>query len=101
MGIEAGAAVIVVLHSPREKCWGRLERIDAAGLYLRGLDLNAFDDWTRALAHGEPFMGPSDLFFPLWRVERVARDERAGDVPSLAEQLEQRTGRRFEEEFQG
>lgn len=91
--IEVGSIVLLVLHSPREKCWGVLDEISAAGVFLRGLDLNAFDDWVHAVAHDEPFMGPSDLFFPLWRVERVARDEAAGGVPSLAEQVEQRTGR--------
>lgn len=98
-GIETGAAVIIVLHSPREKCWGVLDEISAAGVFLRGLDLNAFDDWVRAVAHDEPFMGPSDLFFPLWRVERIARDEAAGGVPSLGEQFEQRTGRKLQENW--
>lgn len=96
-GIEKGAAVIVVLHNPREKCWGVLDGIGAAGVFLRGLDLNAFDDWVQALAHDEPFIGLTDLFFPLWRVERVARDEAAGGVPSLIEQFEQRTGRKLQE----
>lgn len=96
-GIQQGAAVVLVLHTPREKCWGVLEEISAAGISLRGLDLNAFDDWVRAVAHDEPFMGLADLFFPMWRVERVARDESAGGVLSLAEQFEQRTGRKLEE----
>lgn len=96
-GIAAGSAVVVILHSPREKCWGVLERISAAGIFLRGLDLNAFDDWVQAVAHDEPFIGPIDLFLPLWRVERLARDEAAGGVPSLAEQFEQRTGRKLQE----
>lgn len=98
--INSGTAIILVLHSPREKCWGVLERIDAAGVFLRGIDLNAFDDWTRAVVHDEPFMGLADLFFPMWRVERVSRDESAGGVPSLAEQLEQRTGRSLADLFQ-
>jgi len=98
--ISSGTAITLVLHSPREKCWGVLERIDAAGVFLRGIDLNAFDDWVRAVAHGEPFMGLADLFFPMWRVERVSRDESAGGVPSLAEQLEQRTGRSLADVFQ-
>lgn len=96
-GIEKGATVILVLHSPREKCWGVLDGISAAGVFLRGLDLNAFDDWVQAVAHDEPFIGLTDLFFPLWRVERVARDEAAGGVPSLIEQFEQRTGRKLQE----
>ena len=83
-GIKSGAAVIIVMHSPREKCWGVLDEISAAGVFLRGLDLNAFD-----------------LFFPMWRVERVLRDESAGGVSSLAEQFEQRTGRSVQEFFRG
>ena len=98
-GIEPGAAVVLVLHSPREKCWGMLDEISAAGVFLRGLDLNAFDDWVRAVAHDEPFIGLGDLFFPMWRVERLSRDESAGGVPSLAEQFEQRTGRDLLEYF--
>jgi hypothetical protein len=100
-GIDSGAAVILVLHSPREKCWGILDEINAAGVFLRGLDLNAFDDWLRAVVHDEPFIGLSDLFFPMWRVERLSRDESAGGVASLAEQFEQRTGRSLQEFFQG
>ncbi|MDQ3668000.1 MAG: hypothetical protein M3410_15790 [Acidobacteriota bacterium] len=97
MRIQGGESVILVLHSPREKCWGILDEVTAAGVFLRGLDLNAFDDWVRAVAHDEPFMGLSDLFFPMWRVERLSRDEAAGGIPSLYEQVEQRTGRSVQE----
>ncbi|MGH9900803.1 MAG: hypothetical protein ACRD68_03085 [Pyrinomonadaceae bacterium] len=97
--ISSGAIVLIVLHSPREKCWGVLDEINAAGVFLRGIDLNAFDDWTRAVAAGETFIGLTDIFFPMWRVERLTRDERAGEIPSLAEQFEARTGRRVGEFF--
>ena len=96
-GIQRGAAVVVVLHSPREKCWGLLDDINQAGVFLRGLDLNAFDDWLSALMHSEPFIGFGDLFFPMWRVERIARDESAGGVPSLSEQVKKRTGLALQE----
>jgi hypothetical protein len=89
--------VLLVLHSPREKCWGMLDEITAAGVFLRGLDLNGFDEWLRAIVHGEPFIGLSSLFFPMWRVERVSRDESTGGVPSLQQQVEQRTGRSLKE----
>ena len=95
--LTAGTPVVIVLHSPREKCWGVLDQINSAGVFLRGLDLNAFDDWVRSLLHDEPFMGVGDLFFPMWRIERVAKDETSGGVPSLCEQLEQRTGRSVED----
>ncbi|HXM35173.1 MAG TPA: hypothetical protein VN920_08300 [Pyrinomonadaceae bacterium] len=66
-GIDSGTAVVVVLHSPREKCWGLLDEITAAGVFLRGLDLNSFDDWLHSLLHNEPFVGMNYQFFPLWR----------------------------------
>ena len=99
-GIGRGTAVVIVLHTPREKCWGVLDEISQAGVFLRGLDLNAFDDWVSAVVHGEPFVGFGDLFFPMWRVERIAKDESAGGVPSLCEQVEKRTGQNIAELLQ-
>lgn len=93
--MSRGMPILLVLHSPREKCWGILDEITAAGVFLRGLDLNAFDGWIRAVVHKEPFIGFGSLFFPMWRVERIAKDESAGGVPSLYAQAEQRTGRSF------
>jgi len=97
LGFGQGAMVVIVLHSPREKCWGRLDQISQAGVFLRGLDLTAFDDWLSAIVHGDPFPGLGDIFFPLWRVERIARDEGSEGLPSLFEQAEQRTGRMLAE----
>ena len=90
--IETGEIVILVMRGPREKVVGVLHEINAAGVFVRGIDLNAFEDWARAVANDEPFFGLSDYFFPMWRVERVTRDERDGEIPSLGEQFEQRTG---------
>jgi len=95
--ISRGTPVLIVLHSPREKCWGILDEINAAGVFLRGLDLNAFDEWIRSVVHQEPFIGLGSMFFPMWRVERVAKDESAGGVMSLYEQAEQRTGLSLDE----
>jgi hypothetical protein len=95
-GIQRGAAILLVLHTPREKCWGILDEISSAGVFLRGLDLNAFDDWVSAIIHQEPFIGFGDLFFPMWRVERISKDEASGGVPSLCEQVERRTGHTLE-----
>lgn len=92
-GIKSGAAVVIVLHTPREKFWGLIDEINSAGIFCRGLDLNSFDDWLAALAHSEPFMGVGDVFFPMWRIERVARDEASGEVPSLCDQVQKRAGR--------
>jgi hypothetical protein len=36
----------------------------------------------------------------MWRVERIAKDEAAGGVPSLCEQVEKRTGLTIQELLQ-
>ena len=90
--IEAGETVILIMHSPREKVWGVLHEINGAGAFVRGIDLNAFEDYIQAIVHDDTFIGLNDQFFPLWRIERLSRDEPSGDVPSLVEQFEQRTG---------
>ncbi len=97
--IEPGDTVTIVLHSPREKCWGILDEISVTGVFLRGLDLNSFADWLRSVVHEEPFIGLNDLFFPTWRIERIDRDETAGPIQSLSEQVEQRTGHSVAELF--
>ncbi len=90
--IEIGESVIIVLHSPREKLLGVLQEINSSGVFLRGIDLDYFDEWIKAIAGGEPFLPMNDLFFPMWRVERIAKDEVSPDLPSMAEQFEKRTG---------
>ena len=90
--IQSGDPVILVLHTPKEKYWGVLDEISNAGVFLRGLDLNAFDDWVAAVLHKEPFIGLTNLFFPIWRIERVTKDEAAGGIDSLYDQVERRTG---------
>lgn len=90
--INSGTPILIVLHSPREKYWGLLDEINGAGVFLRGLDLNSFDEWIRSVIHKEPFIGVGSMFFPMWRVERVARDESVDGVMSLCAQAEQRTG---------
>jgi len=95
--IETDSHVIMVLHTPREKMWGVLREINAAGVYLRGLDLNAFDELIRAARANETFYGLSEHFLPMWRVEKISLDEADGDIPSLHEQLEEKTGRMLAE----
>lgn len=91
-GIVAGSPVIVNLHSPREKLWGMLRELNAAGVFVRGIDLNTFDDWLRMVVRGERNMSLTHVFLPMWRVERVALDESVDDIPSLAAQFYSRIG---------
>lgn len=95
--IENDSYVILVLHTPREKVWGVLREINASGVHIRGLDLNAFEEFMRAARAGEMFYGLGEQFFPMWRVEKISLDEADGDIPSLHEQLEEKTGRMLSE----
>lgn len=95
MKFDQGDVVIAVLHSPREKLLGVLDGIEAAGVTMRSIDLGYFDDWCRAIASGEQHLEMTDSFYPMWRIERISRDESTDDMSSMADQFETRTGRRL------
>lgn len=96
-GIEPGAPVIVYLHAPREKLWGVLRELSSAGVFVRGIDLNTFDDWVKMIVRGERNMGLTHVFLPMWRVERVVLDESVDEIPSLAARFYARVGLTFNE----
>jgi hypothetical protein len=89
-----GAVVLVTLNTPREKLWGAVLDISPSGIAMRGIDLNSFDDFARLINAGENAT-PASVFFPMHRVERIELDARNGDIPSLSERFENRTGRDF------
>jgi hypothetical protein len=91
-----GAIVLVTLNSPREKFWGAILDISPAGVTVRGLDLNSFDEVTGMLRANEPVL-PSTIFFPLNRVERIELELANGPIPSLSDTFISKSGRRAEE----
>lgn len=93
--IENGESVIIILHSPREKVFGVLGEINASGVFVRGVDLNYFDEWVSAIKANEPHLPMQDQFFPMWRVERISKDESSENLPSMREKFEQMTGIAF------
>jgi hypothetical protein len=95
---QSGDSVIVVLHTPREKVFGILREISGSGIFVRGIDLHYFDEWTNAIRNGEPYLPMQDYFLPMWRVERMTRDEDTFEIPSMAAQFRQRTGRDLAEQ---
>ena len=93
MKFDQGDSILIVLRDPREKLLGILDEITPAGVTLRAIDLSYFEDWVRSIVDGEPYLPMNDYFIPMWRVERVTRDEPNGEIPSMAEQFENRTGK--------
>ena len=92
--VGQGSLVVVHCHTPRERLWGVIVRLDALGLTLRGLALDTVEDWLRQTASGaEPLIGPSTVFVPMQRLERIYLDESSGAAEGLGDRFRQTTGR--------
>ncbi len=98
MKLNSGDTVVVILHSPREKLLARLDEISPAGIAVRSIELGYFDDWCKSIAEGEEHLRMSDNFFPMWRVERITKDDSVGEGQSMTDQFESRTGQRFSDQ---
>lgn len=68
-----------------------IQALAPEGLSVSGIDLASFDDLAVMVKGGEAFT-PTIVFFPMHRVERVELDLPAGDVPSLSQRFQQKTG---------
>ncbi|HHQ48991.1 MAG TPA: hypothetical protein ENK19_08940 [Acidobacteria bacterium] len=100
--IEAGALVVLHCTAPREKLWGVLLRLDTVGAVLRGLDLASVEDWLRQLAsEGEALLGPSTMFIPTHRLEKIALDESSGPFTSFGERFAASSGRNIRDVLLG
>ena len=83
--MKPNSIVVLSLQSPKERFFGRLVEITVAGVTVRGIDLNAFDDWMNHIKHREENgVQPTTIFFPLHRVEKIVLDEGIGVIPSLS-----------------
>lgn len=91
---STGQLVVVVLRDPRERMWGRLLGLEAAGLALRGLDLRVWEEVLAMARRGEEDqVALGTRFYPMQRVESLYLDEPSSGVPSLGADFLQRTGR--------
>ena len=92
-GFEPGSLIILNLVNPKEKFFGILRALSPAGVTLRAINLDSFDDWIHQLARGEdPDLDLMTMFVPLFRVERIFLDEPSGSIKSYAERFEQVVG---------
>jgi len=88
---QPGNMVLVTLGSPREKFWGAILAVSAAGLSLRGIELASFEDCVSMVKAGDP-MSSALVFFPMHRVERMELDTSAGAIPSISDRFTTLTG---------
>lgn len=97
-GFAPNALVILNLVNPKEKFFGVLRSLSPAGVTMRAMNLDSFDDWIRQVARGEETeIEMVTMFVPLFRVERVFLDEPAGAIRSYSQRFEDVTGRSIEE----
>ena len=87
-----GALVLITLNSPREKFWGAVLDVNPAGVSVRGIDLNSFDE-VAGMVRAEEHAMPATVFFPLNRMERMELDVSNGSIPSLGERFQSKSGR--------
>ena len=93
-GFEPSSLVIVNLVNPKEKFFGVLRALSAAGVTMRAVNLDSFEDWIHQIARGEESeIEMITMFAPLFRVERIFLDEPAGTIQSYAQRFEQVVGR--------
>ena len=91
--MEAGSIVIVSLISPKEKIWGQILLLETKGVTVRGIELDAFDDFIRqVIQQEETAVGLNTLFFPMHRLERIIVDEPSGSLPSLSQRFHAKVG---------
>ena len=96
--MEINSIVIVNLASPKEKIWGQLLVLDPKGVTVRGIPLDAFDDFIRqVIRQEETAVGLNTVFFPMHRVERITVDEPGGSIPSLSEGFHAKVGLSIQE----
>jgi predicted dithiol-disulfide oxidoreductase (DUF899 family) len=90
---RSGDLVVVVLQSPRERIWGRLLGLEAAGIALRGLDLTPWEEVLTLIRTDQADqVALGTRFLPMHRVEAMYLDETSSGVPSLAATFRDRTG---------
>jgi len=93
MSFQPDDLVVVILQSPRERLWGRLLGLDAAGIALRGLDLIPWEEvLTLVRTDQADQVALGTRFLPMHRVEAMYLDEPSSGAPSLAEIFYGRTG---------
>ena len=96
--MEINNIVIVSLITPKEKVWGQLLLLETKGVTVRGIELDAFDDFIRqVIKQEETAVGLNTVFFPLHRVERIMVDEPSGSIPSLSQRFHAKVGLTIQE----
>ena len=88
-----GQLVVLVAVNPRERVWGRIIGLEAAGVVIRGMELGSWDENLATIRQGAPeHVSVGTRFVPMHRVESLYLDESIAGAPSMAELFRKNTG---------
>ena len=89
----SGQLVVVVLREPKERLWGRLLGLEAAGVAVRCVDVAPWEEILALVKRGDSAqVALATRFIPMHRIESFYLDEPSSGVDSLAGEFRQRTG---------
>jgi len=92
-GFTPSSLIIVNLVNPKEKFFGVLMALSPAGITMRGINLDSFEDWIHQIARTEELdLDLITMFVPLFRVERIFLDEPSGAIKSYGQRFEEVAG---------
>ncbi|MDP9360290.1 MAG: hypothetical protein M3P29_02440 [Acidobacteriota bacterium] len=92
-GFPPASLIIVNLVNPKEKFFGVLTALSPAGVTMRGINLDSFEDWIHQIARNEELdLDLITMFVPLFRVERIFLDEPSGAIKSYGQRFEEVVG---------
>jgi hypothetical protein len=92
-GFLPTSLIIANLVNPKEKFFGVLFALSPAGVTMRGINLDSFEDWVHQIARNEePDLDLITMFVPLFRVERIFLDEPSGAIKSYSQRFEEVAG---------
>ncbi len=98
IAFQNGSPAVLYLNDPKEKIWGLVVSVSAAGVVIRGLRLDSFEDWMRQEARQEEeLLGLVTSFYPLPRIERLEEDRSVGSVVSYSQRFAEAVGRTVED----
>ncbi len=93
MPFQRGQLVVAVFHNPRQKFWGRLLGLEAAGVVIRGVDLAPWEEIMSLVKNGQSDqVSLGTRYVPLHRVESVYLDESTSGALSLGQVFQETTG---------
>ena len=88
-----GQLVVLVAVNPRERVWGRLVGLEAAGVAIRGMELSSWEENLSLVRQGQgQHVSLGTRFVPMHRVESLYADEAVAGAPSMAEIFKNGTG---------